>query len=117
MAELWIWTARTTQVPDVTGWDVVATDGEIGKIDKATYENGRGCMVVDTGWWIFGHKRMIPAGVVQSIDTENKKVYVDLSKDAIKRAPDYDDALENDTDFRQSHDDYYAKREQSVSDR
>ena len=40
MSELWIWSVQTTSAPDVTGWDVVATDGEIGKIDEASYEAG-----------------------------------------------------------------------------
>ena len=33
---------------------------------------------------------MIPAGVVQRIDPDAKKVYVNMTKDQIKGAPDYD---------------------------
>ena len=80
-----------TPPPDVTGFDVEATDGHIGKIDEATYEAASSCIVVDTGFWIFGKKRMIPAGVVQRVDTDEKKVYVGMTKDQIKDAPDYDD--------------------------
>ena len=76
---------------DLAGFDVEATDGRIGKIDKATVEIGGSCMVVDTGFWIFGKKRMIPAGVVTKVDPADKKVYVAMTKDAIKNAPDYDD--------------------------
>ena len=47
-------------LPDLTGWDVEATDGHIGKVDEATYEDASSCLVVDTGFWIFGKKRMIP---------------------------------------------------------
>ncbi len=93
MSELWIWSVQTTSAPDVTGWDVVAMDGEIGKIDEASYDAGRGWIVVDTGWWIFGHKRMIPAGRVISIDPDDRKVFVGMSKDEIKHAPDYDDEM------------------------
>ena len=32
----------TAPPPDVTGWDVEATDGHIGKVDEATYENRSG---------------------------------------------------------------------------
>ena len=78
-------------LPDVTGFDVEATDGHIGKVDEATAEATSSCLVVDTGFWIFGKKRMSPAGVVQRVDQDDKKVYVGMTKDEIKSAPDYDE--------------------------
>jgi hypothetical protein len=78
------------QLPDVTGYDVEATDGSIGTIDEATYDEGSSCLVVDTGFWIFGKKRMIPAGVVQRVDPDAKKIFVNLTKDQVKSAPDFD---------------------------
>ena len=83
-------TGRAGQVPDVTGWKVEALDGHIGKVDEATYETSSSCLVVDTGFWIFGKKRMIPAGVVQEIDMDNEAVRVGMTKDQIREAPDYD---------------------------
>jgi len=77
-------------LPDMTGFDVEATDGHIGTIDEASTDEASSCVVVDTGFWIFGKKRMIPAGVVQRVDQDEKKVYVSLTKDEIKGAPDYD---------------------------
>ena len=50
------------ELPDLDGFDVEATDGHIGKIFEATYETGRACFLVDTGHWIFGALRLIPAG-------------------------------------------------------
>jgi hypothetical protein len=78
--------------PDLSGFDVEATDGHIGKIDEATMAEGNTCLVVDTGFWIFGKKRMVPAGVVRAIDADEKKIFVDMTKDDIKGAPDYDEA-------------------------
>ena len=49
---------------DLVGYDVEATDGHIGKIDEASNEAAGQYLVVDTGFWIFGKKRLIPAGVV-----------------------------------------------------
>ena len=80
-----------TPPPDVTGFDVEASDGHIGKVDEATMAPGATCLVVDTGFWIFGKKRMIPAGVVRAVDVEEQKVFVAMTKDEIKGAPDYDD--------------------------
>ncbi len=78
-------------MPDLTGFDVEATDGHVGKIDEATMTDDATCLIVDTGFWIFGHKRMLPAGVVRAIDVNERKVFVAMSKDEIKGAPDYDD--------------------------
>ena len=69
-----------------------ARDGSIGKVDKATYDVGSSYLVVDTGPWIFGHKVILPAGVISSIDTASEKVHVDRTKDEIKAAPHLDDA-------------------------
>ena len=79
-----------TPPPDVTGFDVEATDGHIGNIDEATMADDATCLVVDTGFWIFGKKRMIPAGVIRAVDVDEKKVFVAMTKDEIKGAPDYD---------------------------
>jgi hypothetical protein len=78
------------RLPDVRGFDVEASDGHIGKIDEATYDDASSCLVVDTGFWIFGKKRMLPAGVVRRVNPEEKKVYVNMTKEQIKNAPDYD---------------------------
>src|SRR3954470_6291952 len=78
------------QGTDVTGFDVEATDGSLGKVDKATYETDGSYLVVDTGWWIFGKKRMVPAGLVDRVDPDARKVYLRVSKDEVKNAPDYD---------------------------
>jgi hypothetical protein len=75
---------------NVVGYDVAATDGDIGKVDEASNDAGRRYFVVDTGFWIFGKKRLIPAGVVTAIDHEDRKVHVSMTKDQIKSAPDYD---------------------------
>ena len=64
-----VWTYRATTVVDsnvdVSGYEVEASDGSIGKVDEATYDTGRSYLVVDTGPWIFGKKVMLPAGVVR----------------------------------------------------
>ena len=102
-------TLPNAQMPDVTGWDVEATDGHIGKIDKATTETSRQYVVVDTGFWIFGKKRLIPAGMATRVDQATGKVYVSMTKDQIKQAPDYDDAMTTDDDaYYDKYSDYYS---------
>src|SRR3990170_338234 len=101
MTDLWTYqqTAQTlptgaelgTTGADLAGFSVEARDGDIGKIDKASYDAGASSIIVDTGFWIFGKKRLLPAGVIQSIDLDNRVVHVACTKDQIKNAPDYDE--------------------------
>jgi hypothetical protein len=109
MADLWSYrdTARS-EPTDLVGFQVVATDGAIGNIDAATYDVGGSYIVVDTGVWIFGKKRMLPAGVIDRIDYDDRKVDVNLTKDEIRQAPDYDAEREREEAYRQDVGTYYG---------
>jgi hypothetical protein len=100
-ADLWRVQTQGVRVNDLVGYDVEATDGHIGKIDHATEETDRNSVVVDTGFWIFGKKRLIPAGVIQRVDNAEKKVFLSMTKDRVKSAPDFDDLQ------RSTYDDKY----------
>ena len=108
MSNLWSYRETTwADERDLVGFDVEATDGSIGKIDEATYDSDSAYVVVDTGFWILGYKRLIPAGAVMGVDQEARKVMVNLTKEQIKSAPDYDVEHWND-EARNRHDDYYG---------
>ena len=94
---------------DLSGFHVEALDGSIGKIDESTYEVGKSFVIVDTGPWIFGRKVMLPAGVIQRVDDEEEKVWVDRTKDQIKSAPEYDEALLTDSGYRDELGTYYGR--------
>ena len=113
MATLDVWTYRETVVggispTDIVGCGVEALDGSIGKVDDATFDVGSAYIVVDTGPWIFGKKVMLPAGVISSVDTQEKKVFVNRTKDQIKNAPEFDDALTDDEAYRNRLGTYYG---------
>jgi hypothetical protein len=110
-----VWTFRITDISprtiDLTGYTVRALDGDIGKVDEATYESGASYLVVDTGFWIFGKNRMLPAGVVERIDTKERVVHVNRTKEQIRKAPDWDpDRYRTDEPYRTSHSTYYGDR-------
>ena len=90
---------------DLVGYDVEATDGSIGKIDEASNVASSSYLVVDTGFWIFGKKRLIPAGVITRVDDDDRKVFVSMTKDQIKSAPDFE---ARDRDDRDRYDSYYG---------
>lgn len=108
MTDIWNFPSSDwTSDRDLVGYDVEAADGSIGKIDESTLEAGRQHVVVDTGFWIFGKKRMIPAGTVKQIDHTDEKVFVSLTKQQIKHAPDFDETRRNDDAYRTDHERYY----------
>ena len=74
----------------VVGYKVEAMDGHIGKIDEASTVVGESYLVVDTGPWIFGKKVMLPAGTVQGIDHDEKRVHGDRTKEQIRESPEFD---------------------------
>ncbi|MFV2020498.1 PRC-barrel domain containing protein [Micromonospora sp. LOL_023] len=93
---------------DLAGYKVEATDGSIGKIDSASDEVDSSYLVVDTGPWIFGKKVMLPAGVVNRVDHDEEKVFVDRSKDQIKDSPEYDETHGSDPTYRDKLGGYYG---------
>ena len=114
VAEIWTFRSRpeiNVEDVDLTGYKVEATDGSIGKVDEATYDTSSSFLVVDTGPWILGRKVMLPAGVVERIDPDDGKVYVDRSKDEIKDSPEFDpDTHREDSEYRSRLGDYYGRR-------
>jgi hypothetical protein len=104
-----IWSYRETiEDIDLTGFEVEAEDGEVGKVDRATRDLGDSCLVVSTGAWILGRKVMLPAGTIERIDLEEGKVYVDRTRDEIKNAPEYDPTGYVDQEMRIKLAEYYA---------
>ena len=120
MASASLWTWPETQVeplggsPDITGFKVVANDGEIGRIDSASWETDRAHIVVDTGPWIFGKKVMLPAGVIERVDRDDEKVYVNRSKDEIKDAPEFDENRYREGSYRDEIGAYYGRQRTTV---
>ncbi|WP_433391129.1 PRC-barrel domain-containing protein [Micromonospora sp. KLBMP9576] len=94
---------------DLVGYKVEATDGGIGRIDSASHDVNDSYLVVDTGPWIFGRKVMIPAGTVNHVDHDERKVHVDRSKDQIKAAPEYDETADTDPTYRDRLGGYYGE--------
>jgi PRC-barrel domain len=98
--------AGFTEGADLFGYTVVAVDGEIGHVE-ATYDTRPAYLEVDVGSF-FGREVMLPAGLVERIDSVEKKVYVDRTKDQIKNAPRWDQALADHVDYWERLGNYYA---------
>ncbi len=107
--EIVTWRDVEWSTTDLVGFEVEATDGKIGKVDDATHDvQAHGFVVVDTGPWIFGKKVMLPAGIIQSVELDEQKVYVNRTKDEIKSSPEFDEDTFRDQPFRDSVSSYYG---------
>jgi hypothetical protein len=104
---IWDYRAGVTLADrSLVGFSVEATDGHIGEIAASSIVVGQAHILVETGSWILGKKRMIPAGVIERIDVHETTVHVGMSREQIKRAPDFDPAQPID---REECDEYYQR--------
>jgi hypothetical protein len=119
IVELWTFTIETPGIDlsrvDLTGFKVEARDGGIGKVDEATHEAGGSFVVVDTGPWIFGKKIMLPAGVIRDVDLDTEAISVDLTKDEIENAPEFDEKTYREPSYRNKLGEYYSGRREVLS--
>ncbi|WP_025617579.1 hypothetical protein [Salinispora cortesiana] len=105
----WRYRAETTVTDiDLAGYQVEASDGGVGKVDQASHAVNSSYLVVDTGPWFFGRRVMLPAGTVNHVDHNTRKVHVDRSKDQIKAAPEYDETADTDPAYRDRLGGYYG---------
>ena len=105
--DLWTYQGEVL-VDDLQDCEVQASDGHIGKVDEATYDVGSSYIVVDTGPLLFGKRVMLPAGLIESINLENRKVLIARSKDEINAAPEFDPETHTDTAYMTELELYYA---------
>jgi hypothetical protein len=75
--------------PTVIGYSVAAVNGRIGTIDEHSLPSDSCYLVVDTGWWIFERKRLIPAGLISSISGAEHTIFLSMTKRDVRSAPIY----------------------------
>lgn len=94
MTTIDIWTFRDGGFADqdVVGYSVEAADGSFGKVDEASYDAGIGYLVVDTASFRnlgFGKHALVPAAAIERADHADKTVFLTLTKEQLKNAPEY----------------------------
>jgi uncharacterized protein YrrD len=77
---------------DVSGHHIQAKDGEIGHVEDFIIDDKTWMiryLIVDTQNWWEGKKVLISPRWIKRVSWEDSKVFVNLSKAAIKQSPDY----------------------------
>jgi len=79
----------------ITGYYVEAKDGEIGHVEDLVVDDGDWAvryMVIDTRNWLPGKKVVIAPTWVHDVSYEASKVYTEMTRETIEKAPAYDPA-------------------------
>src|ERR1700737_1536520 len=78
---------------DVTGYYIAALDGDLGHVDDFLIDDREWAiryLVVDTRNWWPGKKVVLSPDWIKTVSWTDSQVHVDLRRDEIKAAPEYD---------------------------
>ena len=97
-----IWDAHLRSTDEVTGYHVEATDGSIGHIDDFVIDDENWAiryLIIETKNWLPGKKVLISPDWIESVSWDESKLYVNVSKETIKNAPEFTDELSLTRDY------------------
>jgi hypothetical protein len=96
----------------VVGYQVHATDGDIGHVDDLLIDDQTWAiryLIVDTHRWWSGHRVLVAPKWIDDVSWSVATVSVDLTRDAIKGAPPYDEEAQLDRQREQALHDHYDR--------
>jgi len=96
---------------DLIGYALHARDGEIGKLKQVYFDDHYWSIryfIAHTGGWLVGHDVLIAPVAVISVDIENKRLEIDLTREQIKNAPSISTQLPVSQHFQQEYYRYYG---------
>jgi hypothetical protein len=99
-------------VKEITGYYIQAYDGEIGHVDDFIVSDKNWhlvYLVVDTRNWLPGRKVIISPGWIDAIRWAEKKVYVELNRELVKKSPKYDPSYPINREYEERLYDYYGR--------
>ncbi len=86
------WNSHLRSTSAVTGYNIHAADGEIGHVEDFVIDDETWAiryLVVDTRNLLPGKKVLISPRWIKGVSWDVSKVFVDLSRSAIKQSPEY----------------------------
>jgi uncharacterized protein YrrD len=88
------WDPHLRSTHDVSGYHIQATDGEVGHVDDFIVDDDAWAiryLVIDTRNWWPGKQVLVSPRWIERVSWSESKVYVDLTRQAIKDSPEYTD--------------------------
>ena len=109
--EIWAYRDASLRGLDLGGFEVEALDGVVGRVERAASDQTGSYLVVDVGSLApLGARVLLPAGVVDTVDLDSERLFVRLTRDQIRRAPEYDWRVPLDPSRRERFAEYYGTR-------
>ena len=105
-----VWTFQDDALAriDLHGYQVQARDGAIGRVVQTIEGTGGGYLIIDPGVAMpFGRQLLIPVGLVETVEVDDKRVSVAADRRAIVNAPEYDPERPFDERSRSAFGDYF----------
>ena len=98
-------------VNDLTGFHLLATDGEIGHVEEFYFDDERWALryiVVNTGNWLSGRQVLISPFSVKQVDWEKRLLHVALTQSQVEHSPDIDTHQPVSRQMEAKYADYYG---------
>jgi uncharacterized protein YrrD len=91
-AEKASWDPNLRSTHDVSGHDIQATDGQIGHVEDFIIDDETWAiryLIIDTRNWWPGKKILLSKQWIERVSWSESKVFINLSREIIKRSPEY----------------------------
>ena len=106
--EIWHPTVLAGSLDGIEGYALRAADGAIGTITAANSELGRSYLIATGGSWNQGRTVMLPPGVVERIDRDERVVHVRCTREQVRAAPPFENDRYQDRAYRVELGAHYA---------
>lgn len=105
------WEPKLRSSKDVSGHKIQATNESIGDVDDFIIDDENWTIryfLVDTGTWLNDRLVLISPQWIERIGWDENKVFVKVSSDKIRNAPEYDETTGLSRDYERNLYDYYG---------
>jgi hypothetical protein len=98
-------------IATVKGYDVHATDGDIGHVENLLLDDGSWLihyLIIDTKNWWFGQHVLVSPYAVREISWSNEEVRLDITRARVKSSPPWDPMAAIDRAYQRELHGYYG---------
>jgi uncharacterized protein YrrD len=113
------WDPHLRDTHAVTGYHIQAADGEIGHVEDFVIDDETWAiryLIIDTQNWWPGKKVLVSPHWVERISWGEATIFVNLSRDTIKQAPEYTEESLRDRYYEEALHRHYHRREYWVDE-
>ncbi len=114
------WDPNLRSTHEVSGYNIQSEDGEIGHVEDFVIDDETWAiryLIIDTRNWWPGKKVLVSPQWIESVSWSESKVFVNLSREAIRQSPEYTEESLLTRDYEDGLHRHYNRRGYWVDDR